>query len=504
MFEARRAWSEGHAPLYAPAFSFWEMLPGYLYLVIDWGLDFLSPHHDPLVIVRAAPAILGLIEILLFGLLSKKLIEQIRNQDVGPSEMLAPMALYSLCPWHLLYSRIYGTCTGAGAWQMLLMLIVAGGSVLPHRRSSLKALCLVSGLSLLWYTTLRIPVVFFLLQSLLKGLKRQAWAIAASIPLTLTLVFLSGSPLARFFLRGTYNLETPDRDLVANYWGALTAAFLGIDERFSRFDDGFFADWIHKAFLRILSGRPLLSTSLACVCAFALILIAIEAFRRKALPRLLVTALGLAACLIAILGAMGPSTSRLLLLLPLLGFVAVYLLERIGGMTRTLVSFTLLLGMAFEAGSVWTRLGDSAALEDIFSRRVVEIARRIPEEIPPDESKATVWISAERFLQVLELEGRSGAFSAISPGDPIEIETMMRRRARGGVQHVIFDLLPREDQALDLTKTDPRLRDFEKHLRYHAEVLSERSIPSVDGRGPLAHLLRIRWIHPFCFENCHP
>ncbi|MBU6376675.1 MAG: hypothetical protein KGQ59_11805, partial [Bdellovibrionales bacterium] len=175
---------------------------------------------------------------------------------------------------------------------------------------------------------------------------------------------------------------------------------------------------------------------------------------------------------------------------------AVVFMERFDLHWRTGIWILVLLAMSFQSHAMVLRLGNRSLLESIFSGRIPELARRLPEE--------AVWVSQDSFVLANELQQRLKNFRVLPPIDSDTLETILRSWSKSREQFIVFDYKTAEFRSFRSGPNDGSMERIEKHIRYYAEVLDERQILSEDGRGPLAKILKIRWWNPECRERCHP
>jgi len=410
-------------PIYSPQATHWEMLPGYLYY----------PAYLFTGVLRLFPALIGIAEVVLLGVW----VSRESDREKG----LLAAALLALCPWHIFYSRIVGTCTGVIFFFLLTRLFTS-------------KLARVGGL--LYYTTYRLVWLRECIESVMKRDWRRLGAALISLVAVFGIILCSPSSLASFFRRGTYNFTTPQFSFLENYFQSLLLPFFPLSAAFRQTSDRFIADYVHTALADSLPG-PVLGWALALVCAVGIF----KGARRFPKEVIFLVGTWLA------LGFMGPSLSRFLIALPVLILLAAYTL----GSAKYRVPFAAVTLMLTLIPSVLLlkNLGDSDRLENLFHSRHLERDRWIDQNLPTATPHSVHVVVEDGYLAARFWAWRSAKYS-VYPVIPEEDLAQILRESPGASQRtLLWDLsVPRRFAPADpasLSELDALQRRVDEKAR---------------------------------------
>lgn len=449
---------------YAPEFTRWEMLPGYWY----YAVEALFPAYP-----RLGPTILSILEIAATGWLAGSLL--------GRRAGWAAAALLSLCPWHLYYSRIVGTCVGVG-----LLAVVA-----RQARERLGGAA-VQTAGLLYYATFRLVALRVLLESLFQRRARAVLLSSVGLVTAMGIVLALEGTIEPFLSRGAYNFQGVRLDALNNLLHALKAPFLPVPAAFAQTTDEFMADYVHTGLARSLGGSPPLGWALAALSAAGLLLLARLPKERK--RRLGAEGLFLVGCWL-LLGWMGPSLSRLLIVLPFLALFAALAVEgcreRWGRGAGVVVLAASLAGSSWSSADLVRRLGDEAALEAIFHHRFRKLAAFVEREIPHGTPRTVILMTDHGHPSARYWAARSGKFSVLPPLSPDDLERIMNYNKRWGSQYLLTDAVPEEAERLSGSDKRSRTAAAVARIEARSQIVQRREI--WDGGQLLGHLLQVEW-----------
>jgi len=446
--------------LYAPEFTRWEMLPGFLHAGVAWmsGDTF-----------RLSPALLGCLEILVLWMFADRIL--------GRTAAWIAAAFLAMSPWHFYYSRIVGTCVGVSLLFLIALLLrdsLNGWAVIRH----------VGGL--FYYTTYRLVILRLIGQYL----SQRKWkGVALAVMAVLAAMLLAR--VSPFLERGAYNFQRPNLHFLKNYFYSLVSPFFPIAEEFSQTTREFMADYVHTGFCFALGGHPPLGWGFAIV---SLVAIGWALVRRAAVPKLLRDELLFVGGIWLILGFMGPSLSRFLILVPFLTLPAAWLLDVLEKKSSKWVFATFLFGLltstAFSQLEVFQRLGNRQLMEPIFHGRFRDLKQTIDKF--PDANPDTAFLitgfghQAARFWAT-----RSKSYSVLPPLTAKDTEEVLNLSAHGRTQYLLRDESPTIGPSLSGYDYSQRIDSVFARIEARAQILEDLEI-CADQRK-IGRLLKFNW-----------
>lgn len=461
LYWAKKATEARELRAYAPEFTRWEMLPGYFYHAVQalFGVP------------RLGPAILGMLEVAGVGWLAGSLL--------GKRAGWAAAALLALCPWHLYYSRIIGTCVGVSALALLALRVRSRGAALVHAGG------------LLYYATFRLVAFRMLAEAVWERRWRRALVVMTSLALVLGVVYALEGSVGLFFSRGSYNFDRVGVDWARNLYFSLRAPFLPVPQPYAQTTDLFMADYVHTGLVRTLGGIPPLGWALSGLTVAGLVSFALSRERRRVLTReaLFLGGTGLA------IGWLGPSLSRLLLVAPFLvvfGAAAVELARERVGRWAALALLATVLGASFSSSrELVARLGDLQRTEAIFHDRFRSLAAFVEREIPGAGPRSVTLISDYGFPAARYWADRSGKFSVLPPVSPNDLERILNYNSKWGPQFLLTDAVPEEAERLSGFDKRSRIAAAVARIEARTQIVQRREIRN--GGRLLGHLLQVEW-----------
>jgi len=467
LYWARRSFAEGRWLAFSPEFTRWEMFPGYFYEAVA-AVSGLA---------RLGPALLGLAEIALVGVVARAVS--------GARAAWLAMALLSLCPWHLFYSRVPGTCVGVSLWMLTATWLVAKG------RSPWWA----HAAGILHYTVFRLFWGVRLVSALAARQWRVAGAAAGGAALAIVITAISGSPIGDLFSRGSYNLTRPRMDVVENLWATVLAPFTGLGPRYAHTTALFMADYVHGGLAEALAGAPPLGYGLALAAGVGLILLVGELARKRQAASALAREVPLVIIGLVALGPLGPSLSRLLWLTPWFALAGAHAIEALfrrgrGALALCAVTLVLASGAATQA-RVWAALGDRDRMEPFFHSRHRVIADWISRRIPDAHPGRVFWMTAGAYPSARYWEQRTSRFTLLPHLAPETTEPFLSASSSFS-QTFIVDYVASRSPTISGYDHRPRLAENIARLQGRAEILEDEEILD-DAGHPIGRRLEIRW-----------
>jgi len=465
LYWAKKTFLEGQFYAYSPATegTGWEMIPGYIYYF------FLS-------IFKTSPRYLaiffGLSEVVLLGMFCRKLI----SKEAG---WIAATFLM-LTPWHIYYSGIVGTCTG------VIGVVLFCEILLMVRGWTLKLISLPLSLGLLYYATFRLfflKTIFFEFKN-----KKTAFSLVGAFLLTLMIVGVSQSEVKDFLTRGNYNYLNPNLNIFKNYFFSLIFPFFPIFESYSQTTDFFMADYVHVGLSKALAGIP--PVTYVFLPIMGLILFGYKKNKMKPVKK----SIGFLFFCWLCLGFMGPSLSRMLIVLPYLIIVGVFSLMDLKLRYSNKVFIVILIFLFSVMGvSDWFFLknfNQNNQLESVFHSRFFKIEKLISSHEIVKEGEQAYLVADYGFQVVQYVQTLNNSFVALPPAPAEVIVDDLKSRFDGSAQYVFFDRVPKD--ASDLSGYDKleRVQAIERALLRESNVLEMR--PVFDERlKEIGHYLKI-------------
>ncbi len=409
-------------PLYSPESTYWEMLPGYLYF-LAWKFTW-SP--------RLFPGVLGILEILFIG--------RWVGKRYGSTEGWAASALLAICPWHFFYSRIIGTCTG-----VILLFLISRSSVGTVSSR-------VTGL--LYYATFRLVWLRDVIEGVIKRDRRRLIGCGLSLLVALLLVLISPSPLSAFFSRGNYNFLNVNLSVFRNYFTSLCFPFFPFPLSYRESNASFLADFVHSALASSVPG-PVLGWGIAALSVWGLILL-IKRAREE-----LFFLLGIW----FMLGFMGPSLSRFLIVLPILILAGALALGALSPRRQLAVLWGVFFFTFIPSVILWRNLGDNKAMENLFFSRHRERDQWIRTHLAYATPETVHLMAEDGFLAARYYAWETGTYSVYPALSPEELGNILHFRAEGKSKIFIMDReAPRRFEYPDPTSS-ARIASIREALR---------------------------------------
>lgn len=470
LYWAQKSVQDGQFLLYSPEFTQWEMIPGYFYQAIVYVTG----------VYRLGPAILGILELIALWFLARRL--------AGQRVAWIATAFLAVCPWHIFYSRIVGTCTG-----LSLLILTA---LLISDRYPLNLLNHIAGL--LYYATYRLLILRLILQSLIRREWKRLIAPIGATAVTLILVLVTQSSLKPFFGRGIYNIAKPKLTILSHYLFSLLSPFIPVLDPYAHTTDTFMADYVHAGFTFSLRENPPLGWGLSLTLIVLVLVEVWSLIRRKKLipmPKELQAEVYFVLGIVAILGVMGPSFSRLLIVVPFLALFAGWAIEQLRARLdngRYLFVVAVALGSTFiSASTVTMRLGFQDLMEPIFNARHQKMAQYIDQKLP-SATLDTVWVIADAgYFSARFWANKSGRYSLLPPMEPELMVRHLRYQSKGQEQYILTDQVPPLAEHLSGYDKVTRIKTALSEIRKQSTVLDEKDIV-VDGAS-VGTMTKIRW-----------
>lgn len=306
----QRAIKEFKLYLYAPEYSKWEMLSSYFY-----GLNaFVSIRWT-----RTICSIIGLLELYLFFRFIKKQENQPQKRKINTSPNQIYLLLLALtCPWFFLYSKIMGPVHGVTVFFLLAILYL-------HRPVLLS---IITTLGLFTYTPFRLFFPFFIF---LKPKDKKTYlSICLTAIYSLSLIFLSNTPIKDFFTRGSYNFLNQEIPFFKNIISSIIFPFIFPINFYKKISPNFTADHIHESLMDALKLSPPLGFGLAILSLIGIGLILKKIYQQKSITKETHNQFFVWWLInIVFLSFMGPSLSRFILIIPSLFYFAYFAIEKL-------------------------------------------------------------------------------------------------------------------------------------------------------------------------------
>ncbi len=460
-----KLWTEGQWWAYSPEGSAWENLPGVLFA----GLHRLLRLPE-----RFSPTVLCFAEL--------GFVFALGRRWMGSRAAWLATALLAVCPWHLFYSRVVGTCTGLGLF--LVWALYANSSTKPLTAWGRFGTALRHGAGLLYYTPYRLVIARLGTEVVLRRKWRSAAVLAAGLSFAAAAVFVSHSPFREFFTRGSYNFEELTVSLFRKIVATWSAPFLPLSGRYLETGPGFVADRVHAALAVASQGHPALGWGLSLLSLAGITTaLGFAAFSRNRLPAWLKAEGTFLLVAFSALSLLGPQLSRLLTFVPLLVLIAVWGLEAWDHYLPAIVRLPLVVaalgGTAWSSQTVFERFADRDRMDAFF----YGYHRDTAEWIAARPSSENVFLVAVTGYQA----GRYWAeqkkrYQFLPPMRPREVASLLGGFYTG------------QPQELVVPGDTPEARKFSDEVRGLADRSDET--PVIVGNRLVARLITLHWPAP--------
>ncbi len=405
-----------HFYVYAPSDLRWEMLFSYIYALGD---KFFYP--------RVLSFFFGLADVGLLFLLVRRYL----NQPVAYCSAL--LMLYS--PWHIYYSTLLGTCNPVITMILLSLFFV--------RHWKIKVGIDVLGL---WtYATFRIYLFYQGIKLLWAKKYREVGYLLIAALIFIGVILLSNSSFQDFITRGSYNFYF-GIDVVHNYLYFLIAPFIPPLDYYSIvYRHGIFmADFVHFAFTQSLALIP----PLGYVAILGLIITIGSMIKHRAIPVFIKQGSQMYLLVFLMIGFLGPSLSRMYILLPLLivgaGYGINFFLEgRKYKKTWWLITCCLLIATNIQ----WFyNIKKSDINEVVFNQRFFKLnkyAAKMLQQV--DQKKIFLLTNYNIYIPYYLLKFKQGHYMPIDSLREMEsaLVQMSISLKRGEVGYLLLDVIPK-------------------------------------------------------------
>ncbi len=346
-------WTEGKWWAYAPEGAAWENLPGVLFSGLHRMLGLPE---------RFSPTLFCFLELGLFFALARRWL--------GIRAAWLATALLAVCPWHLFYSRVVGTCTGLAFFLVWALYANSSPSALRTGGSRLGT-ALRHAVGLLYYTPYRLVIARLGVEYVVRRRWRSIGVLAAGGAFAAAAVFVSSSPFRELFTRGSYNFTELTTELPRKVAATWSAPFLPLSDHYLETGPGFVADRVHAGLAVASAGHPALGWGLSLLALVGIATaLGFAVWKRQSLPEWLKVEGTFLLVAFAALSLLGPQLSRLLTFVPLIVLVAVWGLEtwpsRLPAALRFLVVAAVIGTTAWSSRTVMERFADRGKMDNFF------------------------------------------------------------------------------------------------------------------------------------------
>lgn len=460
-----KLWSEGKWWAYAPEGSAWENLPGVLFS----GLHRLFPLPE-----RFSPTVLCLAEM--------GFVFALARRWMGSRAAWLATALLAVCPWHLFYSRVVGTCTGLALF--LVWALYANSSTKPLTAWGRFGTAIRHAVGLLYYTPYRLVIARLSTEFVLLRKWRSVAVLAAGLSFAATAVLISHSPFREFLTRGSYNFGQLTVLLFQKVVATWSAPFLPLSTHYLESGPGFVADRVHAALAVASQGHPALGWGLSLLTLAGIATaLGFAVFRKDQMPAWLKAEGTFLLVAFAALSLLGPQLSRLLTFVPLLILIAVWGLEawdkHLPAAARLLLVVAALGGTAWSSQKVFERFADRDLMDTFF----YSYHRDAAEWLAAQPLAENVFLVAVTGYQA----GRCWAdqkkkYQFLPPMRPREVASLLRGFYTGQPQEIV------------VPGDTPEARAFTDEVRGIADSSDET--PVIVNKRLVARHIRLHWPAP--------
>jgi len=467
LFWAHESWRQGQFWLYGPEQTRWEMVPGWIHAFIG---------HFAFGLERLSPALMGCGEAALFGWL-------VRGRW-GPRAGVLAATLLLLCPWHFFYARIIGTCVGVLALDLLVL------KLLDDHKPRVFAMAAVLLVGLFYYTTFRVMFGLVFLLALRARDGRRVAAVGLAGLAALGLLALSASSFSEFLTRGTYNFRIPQGSIPLNYFFAGIAPFVSLPAAFRQITPEFLGDYVHTGFIRTLGSLPPLGFALGALSLFGAGIVARDVFQKRAFRP--TTWFLFPVVMWLVVGFMGPSLSRLLVLAPFwLMLATLALLSVQSRWPRAYVPLLAAVGLfsLFEETRVLRALGNREVMAPIFHHRYFATDTWMRANVGADE--AGYLFADDGFPTARWLAYSHQAYRTLPPVPAEHLDGIFRfEKPEARAIVVVLDEAPADSDGL--STYDQRIRLIRIRDRLPALGFIEQAGDVTEGGQVVAKWYRLR------------
>ena len=412
---AKESIAAGKFYLYSPHSTYWEMLAGYFFALVEFFKRDL---------LRYFASIMSFLEIFMLFLI-------VRKNFSRPTALYAATFL-ALMPWHIFYARILGTCNGVVLFALIAIYWING----PWWK--------VIGIHLLglaYYTTYRLVVLQILVSGLVQKKWKQVLWIGIAIGCFFLMAWFSSSPFKYIFARGSYNFTQISNwwHYGANYLYCLIAPFVFPLPYYQHLNSNFIVDYVHSAMMASIPYDTPLSWAGSGLILVGIIVYGKTLWRHRQDSRLQFF-LSTGLLIFGVLGFMGPSMGRLTLLMPLFAIAGGYLLLRL----PHFLVVAILIMMGHSSFQMIKKLQNPVLMEPFFHSRLLKIDEFIQKQLSL-EKQVKIYVILDRGFKTMKyLQSRSKISYQVFPlVDHNFFARAITNDARPGQkQWIIFDQHP--------------------------------------------------------------